>query len=233
MTVVVEFHRNINLITSLLFVIGHSLATDAASDASKTWVDIFNTFTYWNGTYKYSFHSYLCSFTVNSVDAHAGIYATFSDGNAEFDISGYFYGSDTSHTRIIFTMTKLTKSSPIFGPNAEFQLVGYLSRKSGYDGWIFRGNATKPDGNFFQGFNFSADNGKITPAAPYPPGNESLRVGLTIGLSLLCAFIGVAAMVSITVWAIRKGYLRHVPTSYENFKNPKPAYRAEDDSLHI
>ncbi|XP_033759431.1 uncharacterized protein LOC117341672 [Pecten maximus] len=148
-------------------------------------------------------------------------------------MSGHFYGNDDSKIRVIFTMTKLLKSSSHFTPNNELQIIGFLTRMSGYDGWTFQGNVTKPENNFFQGFNFSANNGKITPADPYPPVNESLRVGLTIGLSLVCAFIGVAAMVAITVWAIRKGYLRHVPTSYENLKNPKPAYRAKDDSLHI
>ncbi|XP_021341043.1 uncharacterized protein LOC110441996 [Mizuhopecten yessoensis] len=231
---VVEVSRTTNLITSLILVVMcFSPVTDASNNATGSWVDIFNTFKKWNGTYKYSFHIYPFSISVNSAHIDTGIYATFSDADATFDISGYPYSSADSRIRIIFTMTKLLKSSPRFSPKDEFQIAGYLNRKPGFDGWMFQGNATKPDLNFFQGFNFSADNGKVTPASPYPPGNESLRVGLTIGVSLVCALIGVAAMVAITVWAIRKGYLRHVPTSYENFKNPRPAYRAKDDSLHI
>ncbi|XP_069104634.1 uncharacterized protein [Argopecten irradians] len=224
-----EFHRKVTLISCLIVLIWLSSGVSASSQ----WVDIFNTFKSWNGTYNYSFHTYPCSVTVNSADPDTGVFTTFTDGDANFEMSGHFYGNDDLRVRIIFSMTRLVKSSSHFSPDNELQIVGYLSRKSGYDGWTFLGNATKPENNFFRGFNFSADNGKISPASAYPPVNESLRVGLTIGLSLTCAFIGVAAMVAITIWAIRKGYLRHVQTSYENFKNPKPAYRAKDDSLHI
>lgn len=207
-------------------------ATVADRNSSSLWLEIFTTFPQWNGTYLHNYSMFPCFINVNSVHT-TGINATFSDDDSEFDMSGYYFGGDHARMRVVFTMTKLLKSSPRFNPNDDFQIAGYISRKPGYTGWLYIGNATKPDHNLFQGFHFSADNGKIAPADKYTPGDESLRIGLTIGISLTCAFLGVAAMVAITVWAIRKGYLRHVPSSYESFKNPSTTFSAKDNSLHI
>ena len=41
-----------------------------------------------------------------------------------------------------------------------------------------------------------------------------------IGVPVILAVIGVSGTVAIIYWAIRKGYIRHVPKSYDTFHNP-------------
>jgi len=65
------------------------------------------------------------------------------------------------------------------------------------------------------------------------PVNAALRIGLSIGISLGIGILGVVGMVAVIVWAIRKGYLRHVPGSYSTFRDDRTVFNAKEDSLHI
>lgn len=56
-----------------------------------------------------------------------------------------------------------------------------------------------------------------------PHSKDNTKAGkyfVMIGLPIILAMIGVAGTIAIIYWAVRKGYIRHVPKSYDSFHNP-------------
>ena len=66
--------------------------------------------------------------------------------------------------------------------------------------------------------NFSGDS-TFGPSSKHDDKN-SWKYFVIIGVPVIFAVIGVAGTVAIIYWAIRKGYIRHVPKSYGHFRNP-------------
>ena len=66
--------------------------------------------------------------------------------------------------------------------------------------------------------NFSGDS-SFGPSSQHDDKN-SWKYFVIIGIPVLCGVIGVAGTVGLIYWAIRKGYIRHVPKSYDHFRNP-------------
>lgn len=63
--------------------------------------------------------------------------------------------------------------------------------------------------------------------------DQSLQIGLTIGLSALLVIIGIGIFVGLVVWGVRKGYIRHVAANYKNFKNSAPKFNVKEGNVHM
>ena len=55
---------------------------------------------------------------------------------------------------------------------------------------------------------------------------------IVIGVPVLLAIVGVVGTVGILYWAVKKGYIRHVPKAYSNFDN-RVEYNSNSDAVHI
>lgn len=69
----------------------------------------------------------------------------------------------------------------------------------------------------------------------FDSGPKAWHYFLIIGLPILLALIGVIGTAGILYWAIRKGYIRHVPKSYNSFSNSAGTvqYDSNRDAVHI
>ena len=61
---------------------------------------------------------------------------------------------------------------------------------------------------------------------------KAWKYAVIIGIPVILAVVGVAGTIAIVYWAIKKGYIRHVPKSYDAFNNPV-RYENEGGNVHI
>ena len=61
---------------------------------------------------------------------------------------------------------------------------------------------------------------------------KNWKYAVIIGIPVILAVIGVTGTVAIIYWAIKKGYIRHVPKSYDSFHNPVQ-FNNEGGQVHM
>lgn len=195
----------------------------------SSWKDVFEDNQRWYGSYYYNEEKFKCSMSIYHVakEGLGTVYAGFTDPDTSIELEG---GHILNEPNLTIQFTKATvymATSNRIQPDQDFELTGKLNFKNG--GWEYRANVTRPVNNSFS--DFVLNTMKVSPV-PHTK-DRSLQIGLTIGLSLLFAFVGVGIMVGLVVWGVRKGYIRHVATSYKNFKNSAPKYNVKEGDVHM
>lgn len=54
---------------------------------------------------------------------------------------------------------------------------------------------------------------------------------MKIGIPVAVGIVTIAIAIGLMVWAVRKGYIRHVPGTYKIFK--APAYSSNGGAVHM
>ncbi|XP_041354761.1 uncharacterized protein LOC121372486 [Gigantopelta aegis] len=175
------------------------------------WQHTLELYRSWSGYYRvYDIH-YPCSLQVHSVQSgHQGTaMLTFRDNETVMDVSVFSYDDIT----MVFKLESMHKPSSRFPGDVDIR----IEAKVVYIGGVctISGNFTDPRNRGFGTFVVQPQN-----APEITSRSKALTIGLAVGIPLvLMAMITVIA-VCLIMWAIRKGYLRHVPCSFKTFRNP-------------
>jgi len=195
----------------------------------SSWKDVFSDNQRWVGSYYYKTEKITCSLSIYHINKEGigTVYAGFSDPDTSLELEGGHLLNAPNFTIQFTKSTVYEATSNRIPPDGEFEITGQLLQTS--TGWEYQANVTKPEVNHFSGLVLRTLTVTHTP----PEKDRSLQIGLTVGLSLLFALLGFGIMVGLVVWGVRKGYIRHVATSYKNFKNSTPKYNVKEGDVHM
>ncbi|KAK3096198.1 hypothetical protein FSP39_024337 [Pinctada imbricata] len=143
-------------------------------------------------------------------------------------------GRSSDNVTIIMRRSHLYKAgSERITPHQDFEITGQISQSDVHKGWQFTSSVTKPDVNKANFTKFILYNGSDSVTSTGLDNGSGNHLGLLIGLVILCVALGVAVMGGMLYYGFKKGLLRHVPSSYENFKNSKAEFDSKQDTVHI
>ncbi|ESP04869.1 hypothetical protein LOTGIDRAFT_229959 [Lottia gigantea] len=188
-----------------------------SSDQDTVWKDILQQYRRWDGNYNYKSEVYPCTLLIHSVQkgTDGGMYATFRDKNTVMEVDGY---SATEEECIDIRKVTTFNESDIFPKEDDFRAK--LCLKHTKDMWTLFGNITEPNKKDF-GYMYLDAKASASKVEVFDDGKEGMRIGLAVGIPVTLAVILSIVAVSMIVWAVKKGYLRHVPRNYKNFNNNK------------
>lgn len=189
--------------------------SDSSSSDKPRYMEIFSKHQHWEGNYMYNSSMYYCY-----LYAHSEHYlkkdlllATFRDKRGvTIELEGLSPGLDDLEVK--FTVHVMFHHDDRFPVN--FTLQGRLTQDA-LSEWNYNAEIT-PQGKFGH-FKLQQSDSNFGPSSKHDDKN-SWRYFAIIGVPVILAVIGVAGTVAIIYWAIRKGYIRHVPKSYDHFRNP-------------
>ncbi|KAL4219825.1 hypothetical protein ACF0H5_020237 [Mactra antiquata] len=191
------------------------ISDESDSSTKPEYMVIFEKHQRWEGNYVYNQTTHFCMLFIMSEHylKKDGLLATLKDTDgATVELEGTQIGENQLEVK--FTVHAMFNDVHRFPMNFTFHSTLYQES----DKWSMRVDITIPKDGLFTSMTLKQGDDNIGPW--FDDGPETWRYVVIIGIPILLAIIGVAGTVAIIFWAVRKGYIRHVPKSYDNFDNP-------------
>ncbi|XP_060599360.1 uncharacterized protein LOC132752961 isoform X2 [Ruditapes philippinarum] len=154
-----------------------------------------------------------------------GLLVTFKDRlGATVEMEGEQDGK--SQLEVIFTVHVMFDHVNRFPENFTFHSTLFQQN----DLWKIRSNVTVPNNGLFGEILLHQTDSTKGPW--FDDGPEPWRYFVIIGIPIILAVVGVAGTTALIYWGIRKGYIRRIPKSYDNFENPVQ-FNANREGVHI
>ncbi|XP_045200667.2 uncharacterized protein LOC123554514 [Mercenaria mercenaria] len=219
--------KPISYILILLQIYSVFCDSTTTDDKKAEYMEIFSIHQHWEGYYGYNGTRNYCMLFIHSEHylKKGGLLATFKDRlGATVEMEGEQYGS--SELDVIFTVHLMFDNVNRFPENFTFRSTLYQQN----DLWHMKSNVTVPKNGLFGEILLHQTDSTVGPW--FDDGPEPWRYFVIIGIPIILAVIGVSGTVGLIYWGIKRGYIRHVPKSYNNFNNPVQ-FSANRDNVHI
>lgn len=214
------------LIVYLFCIISISYAETEQKEPQ--YMKVFSQHQQWEGYYMYEGKQQYCLFFIHS-EHYAkkdGLLATLKDKlGTTIEMEGESLG--TSNLQVSFTEHVIFEDSSRFPEN--FSFTGALYQEQ--DVWKYKGSVTVPQYGLFGEIFLTQSSGHLSPLEDDE--DRSWRYVVIIGIPIILALVGIAGTVGMVYWALKKGYIRHVPKTYDNFRNPSVKYETDKEAVHI
>lgn len=204
-----------------VFIFSIIAVVDCASGRSTDrpkYFEVFSTHQHWEGTYIYNSSLYYCYLYINSEHylKKDGLLATLRDRDGvTVELEGESPGQNDLEVK--FSVHVMFHHADRFPIN--FTLQGLLSQDPS-DTWLFKAVMTPKDPKgLFGRFVLHESVSSLGPPS-VKEDSKAWKYVLIIVLPIMLAVVGVTAAITLIYWAVKKGYIRHVPKSYDSFHNP-------------
>ncbi|XP_052783854.1 uncharacterized protein LOC128219828 [Mya arenaria] len=189
--------------------------TGADSPTTKPeYIQIFEKHQHWYGYYKYNNTDYYCGLFVHSehYKKPGGLLATFNDkSGTTVEFEGEAVGFAGLEAK--FTVHTVFNSGQANFPR-DFTFTATLYKKE--EKWNLHGTVDVPLNGPYGDIDLQTDAELGSPSES----TSSPNLFLILGIPIILTVIGIFLLGGLLHWAVRKGYIRYVPKTYDNFNNP-------------
>ncbi|GFO22792.1 hypothetical protein PoB_004929700 [Plakobranchus ocellatus] len=195
------------------------------------WKNLLTHHLHWEGgyIYKHGGPEYDCSLTVHSIGLDKGstsfVTLTAEHITVDMDIT------TDDDVVILLKEEAAWNKTETFHHHTQIQIEAQFVSDHLY--YSFMGNVSSAEEDNFativmrpRGFNVPTHHRRS---------HTSLKYGLVLGIPIACAAVMMVAAAMIMWWAVKRGYVRHVPWSYKSFHNSDQqwpvAYQRDSNSV--
>ncbi|XP_052219103.1 uncharacterized protein LOC127836485 [Dreissena polymorpha] len=203
--------------------------TEAALTSHQPeYMEVFSQHQTWEGHYTYNKSEYYCMLFVHTghYNKSGGLLATFKDKlGTTLEIEGEQTGNHELEVKFTVFMV-YNDGNGRFPSN--FTFTATLYQKEGK--WSLQARVTIPSDGLFGLLDLHQTDSEVGPF--FDGSRKGWQYFLIIGVPLIMAVVGAVGTVGILYWAIKRGYIRHVPKSYKNFDSPV-GFNCGKGTVHI